>query len=63
MLIAVSAYNKVEDVEGILSCLEKKAALFRYRGEESLAEEMDRMYDAHVTEMRRREDAARGWES
>jgi len=55
-----TAYDRVEDVEGILSCLDKKAALFRYRGEEGLAEEMDGMYDAEIAEVRRREDEARG---
>ena len=55
-----TAYDRVEDVDGILACLEKKAAVFRYRGEDGLADEVDRMYDAEVAEMKKREDEARG---
>ena len=58
--LVITAYDRVEDVDGILSCLEKKSALFRYRGEDGLADEMDGMYDAEVAEMKKRENEARG---
>ena len=34
--------------------------LFRYRGEESLAEEMERMHETKLEEARQRENEARG---
>lgn len=55
-----TAYDRVEDVDGILSCLERKAMLFRYRGDDGLAEEVDKMYEAEMDEARKREDEARG---
>lgn len=57
---AKEAYDRVEDVDGILSCLERKAMLFRYRGDDGLAEEVDKMYEAEMDEARKREDEARG---
>lgn len=48
------AFDRVEDLEGRLACLERKAAVFRYRGEEDLAGEMEGMVDALVEEKRQR---------
>jgi len=41
-----TAFDQVEDAEGSLSCIEKKATIFRHRQDEPLAEELDRMFDA-----------------
>ncbi|KAF1344748.1 anaphase-promoting complex subunit 5-domain-containing protein [Delphinella strobiligena] len=46
---AKEAYTQVEDLDGILSTIAKKATLYGYRGEEALAEEMEGLY-AHVVE-------------
>ncbi|PSK34827.1 hypothetical protein B9Z65_1410 [Elsinoe australis] len=59
---AKEGFDKVRDLDGTLACLQKKALLFRFRGEEALAEEMERMYDAEVGEARRREREMRGVE-
>lgn len=46
---SLAAYTQVEDLDGILSTIAKKATLYGYRGEEALAEEMEGLY-AHVVE-------------
>lgn len=55
-----AAYEKVEDLDGRLGCLEKKARLFRYRGEEALAEEIEKMYDQAVEQAQALENEIRG---
>ncbi|KAF2150472.1 hypothetical protein K461DRAFT_280471 [Myriangium duriaei CBS 260.36] len=59
---AKGAFTRVEDVDGTLSCLERKAMLFRYRGEDVLAEEMDKMLEAEVDQARKREAQVRGFD-
>lgn len=55
-----AAFDQVEDVEGSLSCLEKKATIFRHRQEDSLAAEVDMMYDAVANAALLRDNEARG---
>lgn len=58
-----AAFDQVEDVEGSLACLEKKATIFRHRNEESLAAEVDMMYDAVANAALIRDNEARGIDS
>lgn len=55
-----AAYSRVEDLDGILGCLEKKARLFRFRGDHALAEEMEKMFDQASDKARQRENEIRG---
>ncbi|PNS19687.1 hypothetical protein CAC42_7531 [Sphaceloma murrayae] len=57
---AREAYAQLQHHDGTLECLQKKAMLFRYRGEETVAEEMEGMYAAVLEEGRKREREARG---
>ncbi|KAF4548527.1 Anaphase-promoting complex subunit 5-like protein [Elsinoe fawcettii] len=57
---AKEGFAQVEDLDGTLECLQKKIILFRYRGEEALAEEMEGMYAAELEESRRREREVTG---
>ncbi|KAG8624236.1 hypothetical protein KVT40_007303 [Elsinoe batatas] len=59
---AKDSFAQVEDLDGTSECLQKKIVLFRYRKEEALAEEMERMYAAEVEGWRRREREAVGLE-
>jgi len=45
----------MEDLDGILSCLDKKAMLYRYKGDNDLAEEMDIMYEAEIKQSKDKE--------
>lgn len=56
------AYEQLEDVEGTLECLEKKATIFRYRREDLLAAEMDRMYDAIADAAVERDNKSKSFE-
>ena len=57
---AKEAYDRVENLKGTLDCLDKKATIFRARGEERLAKEMERMYDARMQEAQDRQDEMLG---
>lgn len=48
--MGATAYTKVEDFNGRLNTLAKKATLYSFRGEEDLAREMEEMYALVVKE-------------
>ncbi|GAB7353578.1 hypothetical protein MBLNU459_g4004t2 [Dothideomycetes sp. NU459] len=52
---ARAAYTQVDDLEGILETLGKKAMIFSYRGEDALVEEMETLYAHTVEEAEKRE--------
>lgn len=55
-----TAYVKVEDLEGILESLMKKAMLYKHKDDEDMVEEMDRLYNSTVQEAEKRESAMQG---
>jgi anaphase-promoting complex subunit 5 len=55
-----TAYVKVEDLEGTLDSLTKKAMLYKHRDDEDMIEEMERLYDSTVQEAERRQLAMQG---
>ncbi|KAG9832935.1 hypothetical protein KCU98_g12608, partial [Aureobasidium melanogenum] len=57
---AHEAYVKVEDLDGILESLTKKAMLYKHKDDEDMIEEMDRLYDSTVQEAERRQLAMHG---
>ena len=59
----ITAFDQVEDLEGSLTCIEKKATIFRHRQEGALAEELDKMYDAVVDAAVNRANEVMGVES
>jgi anaphase-promoting complex subunit 5 len=50
----------VEDLDGILDSLMKKAMLYKHRDDEDGIEEMERLYDSTVQEAERRQLAMQG---
>ncbi|OBW64292.1 MAG: WSC-domain-containing protein [Aureobasidium pullulans] len=54
---AHEAYVKVEDLDGILESLMKKAMLYKHRDDEDMVEEMERLYNTTVQEAERRQSA------
>lgn len=57
---AKEAYAKMEDLNGTLDCLAKKAAVFAWRGEEALEEEMRALFEHTVEEAAKREEEMLG---
>jgi anaphase-promoting complex subunit 5 len=55
-----TAYVKVEDLDGILDCLMKKAMLYKHRDDDDMIEEMERLYNSTVQEAERRQLAIQG---
>jgi hypothetical protein len=53
-------YVKVEDLDGILDSLMKKAMLYKHRDDEDMIEEMERLYNSTVQEAERRQLAMQG---
>jgi anaphase-promoting complex subunit 5 len=53
-------YAKVEDLDGILDSLMKKAMLCKHRDDEDGIEEMERLYNSTVQEAERRQLAMQG---
>jgi len=53
-LIWGAAYTRVEDLDGVLATIAKKAMLYDYRGEEALAREMEEVYARTVEGAERR---------
>ncbi|KAI5272789.1 hypothetical protein E4T47_03842 [Aureobasidium subglaciale] len=57
---AHEAYIKVEDLEGTLESLMKKAMLYKHRDDEDMVEEIDRLYNSTVQEAERKQSAMHG---
>ncbi|CAD0086781.1 unnamed protein product [Aureobasidium vineae] len=57
---AHEAYRKIEDLDGILESLMKKAMLYKHRDDEDMIEEMERLYNSTVQEAERRQLATQG---
>jgi len=55
-----TAYVKVEDLDGTLDSLMKKAMLYKHRDDEDMIEEMERLYNSTVQEAERRQLAMQG---
>jgi len=49
------AYVKVEDLDGTLDSLMKKAMLYKHKDDEDMVEEMERLYNSTVQEAERRQ--------
>ncbi|KAI5209244.1 hypothetical protein AUEXF2481DRAFT_27990 [Aureobasidium subglaciale EXF-2481] len=60
---ANEAYIKVEDLDGTLESLMKKAMLYKHRDDEDMVEEMDRLYNSTVQEAERKQSAMHGQNS
>ncbi|THZ73213.1 hypothetical protein D6C85_04225 [Aureobasidium pullulans] len=54
---AHEAYVKVEDLDGTLESLMKKAMLYKHKDDEDMVEEMERLYNTTVQEAERRHSA------
>lgn len=54
------AYVKLEDLDGTLDSLMKKAMLYKHRDDEDMIEEMERLYTRTVQEAERRQLAMQG---
>ncbi|THV93801.1 hypothetical protein D6D26_08032 [Aureobasidium pullulans] len=54
---AHGAYVKVEDLDGTLESLMKKAMLYKHKDDEDMVEEMERLYNTTVQEAERRHSA------
>jgi anaphase-promoting complex subunit 5 len=50
----------VEDLDGILDSLMKKAMLYKHKDDEDMIEEMERLYNSTVQEAERRQLAMQG---
>ena len=55
-----TAYVKVEDLDGTLDSLMKKAMLYKHRDDEDMIEEVERLYNSTVQEAERRQLAMQG---
>jgi anaphase-promoting complex subunit 5 len=55
-----TAYVKIEDLDGTLDGLMKKAMLYKHRDDEDGIEEMERLYNSTVQEAERRQLAMQG---
>lgn len=55
-----TAYVKVEDLDGTLDSLMKKAMLYKHRDDEDMIEEIERSYNSTVQEAERRQLAMQG---
>jgi anaphase-promoting complex subunit 5 len=54
------AYIKMEDLDGTLESLMKKAMLYKHRDDEDMVEEMERLYTSTVQEAERRSQGRDG---
>ena len=50
-----TAYIKVEDMEGILDSLLKKAMLYKHKDDDDMVDEMEQLYSKTVQEAEKRE--------
>ncbi|KAL1301515.1 hypothetical protein AAFC00_005758 [Neodothiora populina] len=57
---ARDAYARVEDLDGVLATVARKAMLFAYKGEEALAEETEEVYAHVVAEAEKRTEELLG---
>lgn len=55
-----TAYVKVEDLDGILDSLTKKAVLYKHKDDEDMIEEVERLYNSTVQEAERRQLEGQG---